>query len=153
MNVNNTGSGMVDQNAVDFADKAATGGKLEVELGNLAEKKANRQRVKDFGKMMVDDHTKANNDLEAIASRENISLPSSVTKDQEKAIDKLSKKAGKDFDRAYIGMMVKDHKEDIKEFKEAEGKVTDNDIKNFITATLPVLEKHLDSIQAIRSGM
>jgi putative membrane protein len=153
MNVNNPGSTMVDQNTMDFANKAATGGMMEVELGKLAQDKASSQQVKDFGKMMVDDHTAANNNFKDITSKKNISLPASVTDDQRKEIDNLSKKSGKDFDKAYVDMMVKDHKDDIKEFKEAGGKVPDNDIKNFITGTLPTLQKHLDAIEAIKSKM
>jgi putative membrane protein len=103
--------------------------------------------------MMVEDHTKANDNFKALASKKSITLPSWVTEDQRKDIDKLSKKNGKDFDKAYVDMMVKDHKDDIREFEDAETKVADNDVKNFITTTLPVLKKHLDSIQAIKSKM
>ena len=151
MNVNNSGTGMIDQNTMDFANKAATGGMMEVELGKMAEEKASSQRVKDFGKMMVDDHTMVNNNFKAIASKKNIELPASVNDDQRKEINNLSKKTGKDFDKAYVDMMVKDHKDDIKEFKDAEGNVDDNDVKNFITSTLPILQKHLDSIEVIKS--
>ena len=153
MNVNNSGSAMVDQETMDFVNKAATGGMMEVELGKLAEEKASSQQVKDFGKMMVDDHTAVNNNFKNITSKKSIELPVSVTDDQRKDIDNLSKKSGRDFDKAYVDMMVKDHKDDLKEFKEAEGKVADNDIKNFITSTLPTLQKHLDAIQAIKSKM
>jgi len=49
--------------------------------------------------------------------------------------------------------MVDDHKKDIDAFKKAQGNVSDNDIKNFITNSLPILQKHLDTIQAIKSKM
>ena len=126
---------------------------MEVELGKMAQDKASSQSVKDFGKMMVDDHTQANDNFKAIASKKSMDLPASITDDQRKEVDELSKKSGKDFDKAYVNMMVEDHKTDIKEFKEAEGKVSDNDVKNFITATLPTLKKHLDAIEAIKSKM
>lgn len=150
---NTTGTAMVDEKAKKFAADAATGGMMEVELGNLAQQKASSQAVKNFGKMMVDDHTKANDNLKTIATQKNIDLPASVTDDQRKDIDKLSKKTGADFDKAYVDMMVDDHKKDIAAFKKAEGDVSDNDIKNFITNTLPTLQKHLDAIQAIKAKM
>src|SRR5665213_1867307 len=50
---NNAGTTMIDQKAKDFINDAATGGMMEVELGHMATQKANSQRVKDFGKMMV----------------------------------------------------------------------------------------------------
>ena len=148
---NNAGNQMVDQSTRDFVADAATGGMMEVELGNLAQQKAKNQRVKDFGKMMVDDHTQANNNLKDIASRKNIAVPATITDDQKKEMEKLSKKSGADFDKAYVDMMVEDHKKDIDAFKKATDKVGDNDIKNFATNTLPTLQKHLDSIQAIKS--
>jgi putative membrane protein len=150
---NNAGTSVVDQKAKDFAADAATGGMMEVELGNIAQQKASSQAVKDFGKMMVDDHSKVNDNLKSIGSQKNIDLPASVTDDQRKDIDKLSKKTGADFDKAYVNMMVDDHKKDIAAFKKAEENVSDNDIKNFITNTLPTLQKHLDAIQAIKAKM
>ena len=148
---NNAGNQRIDQSTKDFVADAATGGMMEVELGNLAQQKAKNQRVKDFGKMMVDDHTQANNNLKDIASRKNIAVPASITDDQKKEMEKLSKKSGADFDKAYVDMMVEDHKKDIDAFKKATDKVGDNDIKNFATGTLPTLQKHLDSIEAIKS--
>jgi len=150
---NNAGNQMVDQSTKDFVADAATGGMMEVELGNLAQQKAKSQQVKDFGKMMVDDHTKANDNLKAIATKKNIDVPAAVTDNQKKDIDKLSKKSGADFDKAYVDMMVEDHKKDVDAFKKASGNVGDNDIKNFATTTLPTLQKHLDAIESIKSKM
>ena len=149
---NNAGSAMVDEKVMDFAKDAATGGMMEVELGNMAQQKAKSQKVKDFGKMMVDDHTKLNNEFKDIASKKSIDLPATVTDDQRKEIDDLSKKSGADFDKAYVDMMIDDHKKDIAAFKKAEGDVSDNDVKNFITNSLPTLQKHLDAIEAIKAN-
>ena len=153
MNANDSGKAMINADTKDFANKAATGGMAEVELGKLAEQKATSQQVKDFAKMMVDDHTLANNTFKTLATSKSIELPAAVTDEQRKDIDALSKKSGKDFDKSYVDMMVDDHKATIMEFKTAEGKVSDNDVKNFITFTLPTLQKHLDAIQAIKSKM
>ena len=78
-------------------------------------------------------------------------FPLLITDDQKKDMDKLSKKSGADFDKAYVDMMVEDHKKDIAALKKQQEDVSDNDIKNFATTTLPTLQKHLDSIQAIKS--
>src|SRR5674476_1465630 len=137
MDTSNKGKVMIDNNTVDFANKAATGGMAEVELGKLAGQRATSAQVKDFARMMVEDHTLVNNNFKTIASKKSMELPTSVTEDQRKDIDNLSKKSGKDFDKAYVDMMVEDHKKDISEFKDAQGKVADNDIKDFITSTLP----------------
>ena len=143
----------IDDNTKDFAKEAATGGMMEVALGNIAMKNSVTQQVKDFGKMMVDDHTKINDQLKNLASVKNLDLPTMVTDDQQKEIDKLSQKTGADFDKAYVSIMIDDHKKDIDAFKKAGDKVTDNDFKAFISNSLPTLQKHLDEVQSIKKKM
>jgi len=139
----------VQKDASDFAVAAANGGMMEVELGKVAEEKGANRRVKDFGAMMVKDHSAANDNLKSIASRLNITLPDSVSDDSRKEINKLKMKKGKDFDKAYVDMMLDDHKKDIAEFRKCADNCSDSSIKSFASTTLPTLEKHLDSIQAI----
>ncbi len=61
----------------------------------------------------------------------------------------MKMKKGKAFDKAYVDMMLDDHKKDIAEFRKCADNCSDSTIKSFASTTLPVLEKHLDSIQAI----
>lgn len=135
--------------ASNFAVNAANGGLMEVELGKIAEDNASSARVKAFGAMMVKDHSEANSNLKGIANSLNIAIPDSVSNDSRKEINDLKMKKGKEFDKAYVKMMVDDHKKDIAEFRKCADNCSDSTIKNFAYTTLPVLEKHLDSIQAI----
>lgn len=139
----------VQADASNFAVEAANGGMMEVELGKIAQDNAKNPRVKAFGEMMVKDHTEANNNLKQIATSLNIALPDSVSNDARKEIDQMKMKKGKDFDKAYVSMMVDDHKKDIGEFRKCADNCSDSTIKSFAATTLPVLMKHLDSIQAI----
>ncbi len=139
----------VQADASNFAVEAANGGMMEVLLGKVAQENASSPRVKAFGEMMVRDHSEAGDKLKNIASSLNIALPDSVSDDSRKEIDKLKKKKGKEFDKAYVSMMVDDHKKDIAEFRKCADNCSDSSIKSFASNTLPVLEKHLDSIQAI----
>ena len=137
----------------DFAKDAAAGGMMEVQLGNIAQKNSSTKAIQDFGKMMVDDHSKINDNLKDLASKKNVALPSTVTEKQQKDIDKLSKETGTEFDKDYVSMMVNDHKDDIAAFKKAGDKMKDADFKDFVIKTLPTLQKHLDAIQAIKKKM
>ncbi len=139
----------VGSDASNFAVKAADGGMMEVELGKIARDHAANPRVRAFGDMMVRDHSQAGDNLKSIATSLNIALPDSVSDDARKEIDKMKMKKGKDFDMAYVNMMVDDHKKDIDEFKKCAADCSDSTIKSFAANTLPVLEKHLDSIEAI----
>lgn len=137
----------------DFMVKAASGGLLEVELGKLAQTNASSADVKSFGKMMIADHTKANTELTTLAKAKNITVPSTPGEDAQKHIDELKAKKGAEFDKAYVDMMVDDHKEDIDEFEKAADKAKDPEIKALAAKTLPTLKEHLQKIQAIKDGM
>jgi putative membrane protein len=135
-----------------FAVEAADAGLTEVELGKLAQSKAAEQQVKDYGSMMVNDHAKANEALKALAQRKNITLPAVPGKDNQKIIDDMAKKTGKEFDKAYVDNMVKDHKKVVQLFEDGMTKVQDQDLKQFITNTLPTLKGHLEHIENIQKG-
>ena len=102
--------------------------------------------------MMVKDHTDANDKLKDLAAQKNISLPSSISQDDQKHIDDLSQKTAKDFDKDYIDMMVKDHKDDIDLFEDAVKNSSDSTFKNFAAKTLPTLYKHLGAAKAIQKS-
>lgn len=132
-----------------FVTKAAQGGQAEVELGQLAEQKAQSQKVKDFGKRMVDDHSKANDQLKQIASQEGVTLPTNLSAKDEALKDRLSKLSGEQFDRAYMRNMVMDHKKDIAEFQKEANSGKDPDVKNWASQTLPTLQSHLQEAQQV----
>jgi putative membrane protein len=131
-----------------FMEKAAEGGMAEVQLGKLATQKAESDQVKQFGQRMVDDHSKANQQLKQLASTKGVTLPTSLDKTSQKEYDKLSKLSGAQFDREYMDHMVSDHKKDISEFKSEAKKAKDADVKQFASSTLPTLEEHLNLAQA-----
>ncbi len=140
----------VSQEDADWAVDVANAGMTEVELSKVAQQKATSQRVKDFANMMVTDHTKANDQLKQIAAAKNIALPANLSDDSQKKLDKLNnKKAGKDFDDAYVNDMVEGHKKAVDKFEKGSNKLQDADLKNFATQTLPVIQMHKDSIMAI----
>jgi len=153
LNNNDSTANPVNGNAADFAVEAASGGMMEVQLGKIAQQKATMASVKDFGAMMVKDHSKANEELKDVAQKENIALPQTLGADKQDKINDLQQKTGKDFDKAYVDMMVSDHKEDINKFQDAAKNNPDSLIRNCAAKTLPVLQKHLDAIQKINDNM
>jgi len=136
-----------------FAMKAAQGGMAEVKLGQLAADKASNPDVKAFGQQMVDDHTKANDQLKSVAQEQGITLPADVNQKQQAMYDRLSKLSGADFDRQYVKGMVMDHEEDVKDFRKEANSGKDEKIKSFASQTLPTLQQHLDKIKSIQSKM
>ncbi|MBD0278542.1 MAG: DUF4142 domain-containing protein [Flavisolibacter sp.] len=133
----------------DFVMKAASGGMMEVEAANLAMQNASSERVKGFASMMIRDHSQANNELKTLASRRNVTLPTSPMPEEQKHLDMLKGKTGKAFDQAYMSMMVRDHQKDVGEFEKASKMCKDQECLGFASKTLPVLKTHLDSARAI----
>ena len=147
------GTMSVDKSTSEFMTKVADVGMTEVKLGQMAQDKGTTQRVKDFGGMMVKDHSAAGDELKGLAGQKNVTLPSTVGADHQKKIDDLNKKAGKDFDRAYIKAMVDGHQSAVNDFEKASKNTTDADVKAWVDKTLPTLRMHLDSAKAIQKGM
>jgi len=127
----------------NFVKEAAQGGLMEVQLGKLAQEKAGNEKVKEFGKRMEQDHSKANDELKKIASDKDIQLSNELDKKHQGKVDKLTKLSGADFDKQYMDAMVGDHKEDIKKFQHVADKGKDADLKKFANQTLPTLKEHL----------
>jgi putative membrane protein len=135
-----------------FLKSAAEGGMSEVELGQMAQQKAMNPAVKEFGAMMVKDHTAANEKLKALAASEQVSLPDSPSMMQKATKTKLNMLSGDSFDKSYVKGMIEDHKSDIKDFQKEASEGKDPEAKAFAAATLPTLQKHLEKIQSIAAS-
>ncbi len=125
----------------------------EVQLAQLAQQKGLSTDVKAFAAKMITDHTKANTQLMALAKLKNITLPAALGNEEQKKVDDMSKKTGKDFDKAYVKEMVSDHDKDVKEFADASKDLKDADLKSFAAATLPTLKMHQSMIKTIDKKM
>jgi len=130
-----------------FLKKTAEHGMAEVELAKLARDKAMRDEVKQFADRMVADHTKANDEVTALATSNGVKLPDGPDKKHAKEKDKLAKLSGPDFDREFMRRMVKDHKEAVEDFRKQAKAKHPNDVNAFAAKTLPTLEDHLRMAQ------
>jgi putative membrane protein len=136
-----------------FVKKAAEGNVTEVELGKLAQEKGSSEAVKEFGKRMVEDHTKTNGDISAVAAKVDVEVPAELPKGAKKTREKLAKLSGTDFDRAYAKLMLNDHKEDVESFtQEARlGKIPE--VKDFAAKTIPTLQEHRKLAEELESSV
>ena len=142
-----------DESDAKFAVDAANGGMAEVALAKLAQSKATNAKVKEFADMMVADHTKANDELMALAQAKNITLPQAVSSDKQATMDNLTKKSASEFDKAYVDQMIDDHKKTISLYEDASKNLKDADMKAFVDKTLPTVKAHLEHVTAIHDSM
>lgn len=160
--VNNTTSDLNNADAITketkveddgrlFIETAASGGMMEVELGKLAQSRGQNQRVKNFGAMMVKDHSKANAELKTIANDLKVTVPTVIMAQHKQHLDEMSKMSGSAFDKHYMKMMTEDHMKDVDMFQKTASDERKAELKDFAAKTLPVLKMHLDSAKAINS--
>jgi putative membrane protein len=129
-----------------FLRKAAAGGLAEVQLGQLATQKAGAQDVKDFGEKMVTDHTALNNEMAPIADSMGITLPKKLSKEDQAEYDKLNTLSGDDFDKEYVSFMVKDHHQDLREFRTEAVSTSDPTLKAAVNKCAKVIYAHMTMI-------
>lgn len=141
----------------DFVDDAAEGGIAEVETSKLALEKSSSADVKAFAKMMVADHSEANEELAALAKKHDIEMPDTTTVVKQ-AKEKILDLRDESFDAAYANNQVKAHEETIERFKKQANTVTDDktkgatELKAFAQKMLPALEKHLDMAKKLQAA-
>ncbi|HEY0375779.1 MAG TPA: DUF4142 domain-containing protein [Pyrinomonadaceae bacterium] len=135
-----------------FAMEAAMGGMAEVELGRLATERGAGDAVKQFGQRMVDDHSKANDQLKEWAATAGVTLPTALDAKHRAMVAKMSGLSGAAFDRAYAQAMVKDHIKDVQLFQREAGRGMDSGLKGFASATLPTLQEHLQMARSLNGG-
>jgi len=140
-----------DDPDASFYKKAAESGIFEVDAGNQAEQKSNSQPVKDFGAMMVKDHTAANDQLKTLAASKNISLPTTASVSEMAQKAKLDVLTGDTYDKSYVTGQIKAHRQAIALFKKEIATGQDADAKAFATSTLPTLRSHLKAAKSIAS--
>lgn len=138
----------------NFVQDQLHDGMKEIQLGQLAARRAQNADVKEFGSMMVQDHTKAGAELKQIASRANVDLEAEESReDARNAVEKLSDLRGAEFDREYIDMMVKDHEEAAEALQDQAENADHPDVKQWAASTLPRIKHHLERAQQIQKQL
>ncbi len=125
---------------------------LEVTLGKLAQEKANHPAVKNFGKLMVQDHNQMNDRLKTLAVVKGLKLPRSLPAKESEQVHQMRQMKTAYFEKLYMKMMIESHNKDIELFKGADNS-PDTAIRNFSRQFLPVLETHRDNALKVSEGI
>lgn len=127
--------------------------KTEIEIGKLAQQKGVSQSVKDFGKMMVDDHTKSLEKVTALAKTKNVTLPSAISDKGQKEYDKLNEKSGSDFDKEFAEKMVDGHQNAVDKITVVAEKASDKDLGLWASNQVGVLTTHLEKAKQLQKEL
>ena len=132
-----------------FFKNAAEGGMAEVDAGKLAQQKGSSPAVKEFGAMMVKDHSAANALLQSIAAGQSVKLPTSASVMQMASQKELQMSSGASFDKSYIKDQIKAHEDTMNLFKKEIASGKDQQARDFASSTLPTVQAHLVRIKQI----
>lgn len=125
-----------------FMLKAAQGGMAEVELSQVASRRADSNDVKQYAQEMIQDHTQANDTLSQLAQQKGVTLPTTTDAQHQKLKAQLQQMSGRSFDRAYMQAMETDHAKTVALFQSEARQGQDPDLKAFATNLLPKLQQH-----------
>ncbi|MGA8110659.1 MAG: DUF4142 domain-containing protein [Acidobacteriaceae bacterium] len=141
---------MTDQQFVNFAAQTDM---VEANLGQLAQSAAAKQDVRDYGQMLVTDHTQDYGQLNSAAQQASLTVPNAIDAEHNKAmIDPFQKLKGAAFDRKYIPEMIAGHTKAIAIYKKEAEDAQNPALKTYAETALPVLQKHLDGAKALEKG-
>jgi putative membrane protein len=135
-----TGASIAPEKFVQTAGQANT---TEIRASQIAAQKTSNPEIKDFAQLMIKDHSKAGDELAAIAQKKNLKVPEGVDGKVQAMLDRLQSQSGARFDRSYTKMMLKDHRKAVKFFQWYANNGTDAELKQFAKQTLPTLQEHL----------
>jgi len=141
------------EGTASFLQKATEDQQTEIVLARLALRNAANEQVKAFGALMIQDTQRANQEVRFLAVKEDVHL---VTQLSEQAIyqkAQLSRLIGKDFDQAYMAMMLRNHAKTIQEFERESSTDQDNEVRQWATGAVPLLKEHLERAKTLASAL
>lgn len=144
------GAPMTDQQFVDFAGQTDM---VEANLGQLAQDVAAKQEIKDYGKMLTDDHTQDYQQLQDTAKQASLTVPTAIDAEHDKAlIGPMHALKGAAFDHKFIQEMISGHTKALEIYKKEASDAQNPAIKSYAEQAIPVLQKHLDAAKNIEAG-
>ena len=135
----------------EFANVAASTDAYEIAAGKLAQTKATSQALKDFGKMMVDNHSESTANLKKAAAKASpaITPDATMTAEQKANLATLQSATGEDFDNAYKSQQVMTHQTALAVMKGYAASGDVEPLKDFASSTASVVQAHLEKIQGM----
>lgn len=137
------------ENDADFVANTVAANYGEIKFAGLATQRSANPEVKKAAAMMVEDHTKALNELKTLAQSKSITVPVEEDDEARRKTERFSDEAGKDFDKKWCNEMIDRHDESIRKFENRMEKTEDAELKAWISKTLPVLRNHRDHLKMV----
>lgn len=137
-----------------FITAAVGNGRYEIQASRLAMYRAASPEVRGYAQMLVDHHTRANNELRALVRDRGMRLPGVLPRGKYAKLSRLASATGDEFDRTYIRLVgIEDHQTDIALFERASREARDPELRAWAGKTLPTLRSHLEAARSLSSTL
>ncbi|MCE3603074.1 DUF4142 domain-containing protein [Massilia sp. P8910] len=148
-----SGTGTIGSADRKIVTDLAMANMAEIEVARTAQGKSQDDQVKKYAQQMIDDHTKALNEVQQLAQTKGITLPATLDRAHKAKADKLAALSGDAFDRAYMAQAgVAEHKKTHGMLTRAQARAKDADVKALVTRLTPTVEQHLNAAQELRGN-
>jgi putative membrane protein len=134
---------------LEFVLKAADGGMAEVALGELAQGHAGSDAVKQFAQHMIEDHTKANQELMQIATQRYVQPPTQPSPAAQEVAKTMAAYSGPDFDAVYVAQQVGAHGVQLTLFEHAAEHAETPELREFAKKHAPTVQEHLEAAKEL----
>jgi putative membrane protein len=124
----------------NFIQTAMSIGLLQVKLGKLAQEQGSSEVVRDFGKRMVADYTRANEQLAAGAKQAAYPKPV-LLRPHQKVFERFNFMSKSDFDKKYMAEMVGQHDEAVRLFEQEAKHARVQSLKQLAASLLPDVQQ------------
>jgi putative membrane protein len=141
-------------NEQDRAFLTAThqGNLAEIEAGKVAEKQGSTERVRNAGRVLVDEHTKLDKEVRRVADEVGVTLPDTPSEEQQAQLQRISDKKGAEFDSAWVTAGIADHRDDLKAGADEQANGSSKPVKDLGAAAKPVNESHLSLLEKLQTA-
>jgi putative membrane protein len=127
----------------DFLREAIVGNRTEIELGRVAVKQGQSDKVRDFGQHMIDDHVKMLEGTRSLARSKGMDVDDQLSFSGQNEVNRLNAMNGADFDRAYMRAMVLDHERDADAYDRASRTAEDSSVRSLAARDVSTIREHL----------
>ena len=124
-----------------FMTTLAKAGMAEIEAGQIAAQHGNHAN-RLYGRQMVKQHEAAGTQLQALAAKRNVTLPSAPTPEDAAAIHRMEHINDARFDAAYHHFAVLSHRQALGLFRDEITNGRDPGLKAWAQKTLPMIKEH-----------
>ena len=136
-----------------FIGNSASAARMNIELGRIAQRRSADNRVKQFGRRMIDDHQKAERDLMDVASARDITVPPGMTPTHRYLVGQVAPLSGDEFDREYVRVMVGEHLGLVREYDDESRNALDLHVRDFAEQNLSILRDHLQKARSLSDAL